>query len=403
MKMKKILFATIFFCYLGPNALIASYENEIELENFGKRAAAPIIINEHNTHHTFLNLPDDCLQIVMNGLDIRSWGRFSQTCKRFNGIPVDPTHWKLAPITVSTARGIKIPPSACILRVESTVLGRSYPQVINELPLGLMSLDFSNCNIGSPGAKLLGSRGFEKITILNLSKAGLCAESINDLGPLLKDTLTSLNLSQNPIGDQGVINLAKYPLSGLRSLNLGYTTMDDDTTMGDPGVNALDTFLKAGLQDLDISGNFIGNQGVTTFSKLSLAKLTSLGLRLCGIGDEGAQALVAKLQPGLKRLNLSENRILHSRNLAFSPRLLATLEVVDLRGNQIVKMMGASMETMGATIFNADPLPPVLAKRQPIDELYVGQNLDNIANEVRSTMKGFKQAAGNLWAIMKGK
>src|SRR5882672_2263328 len=107
--------------------------------------------------------------------------------------------------------------------------------------------------------------------------------------------LTSLNLWDNEIGDDGARALAA--LTGLTSLNLW------DNEIGDDGARALAAL--TGLTSLNLWDNEIGDDGARALA--ALTGLTSLNLRGNQIGADGARALAALT--GLTSLDLSSNQI----------------------------------------------------------------------------------------------
>ena len=159
-----------------------------------------------------------------------------------------------------------------------------------------------------PYRYVITSRVFKDLMnkTLRLKEVSLydCKQLVNnDIESLVKQhaTLTSLNLRETNITDEGLVALAPYLLENLTSLDLS------DTHITGEGFAALAphlgnlTFL--GLQDTNIT-----DEGLKALAP-SLGNLTSLNLAMCfNITDEGLAAL-AKSCRNLTSLNLNQTQI----------------------------------------------------------------------------------------------
>ncbi|XP_077080861.1 protein NLRC3-like isoform X4 [Siphateles boraxobius] len=153
-----------------------------------------------------------------------------------------------------------------------------------------------------------------KLEILRLWKCGVTDEGCVALASALRSNpshLRKLNLTENKLGNSGVKLLSdglKDPhckLEILRLIKCGVT---------DEGCAALASALRSNpshLRKLDLSINKLGNRGVMLLSD-GLNELEILGLRDCGVTDEGCADLASALRSNpshLRKLDLSRNNI----------------------------------------------------------------------------------------------
>ena len=104
--------------------------------------------------------------------------------------------------------------------------------------------------------------------------------------------VTYLDLSNNPVRDQGARRLASSPhLAHVQGLNLS------SSGIGDAGLQALGASPHlVELRELYLGDNYISNNGVRTFAQSDLAEqLQLLHLRFNTIGSDGAEALQRRL------------------------------------------------------------------------------------------------------------
>lgn len=199
----------------------------------------------------------------------------------------------------------------------------------------LKKLDLKFNTLGAAGVQALTSnRAFYcGLTHLNLSRCDIStagARALAHAGGQLKE----LQLNNNPIGDDGVQELAESPaLASLTTLRLRRTGLG--SVVGT--ALASSRFLR-GLTTLSLANNRLGYLGARELaSSQGLSQLTFLNLEGNEIGDEGVRALVSSPQlANLKSLFLGVNglRPWGLRELIMSQNL-ANLHVLDLHGNNL--------------------------------------------------------------------
>jgi uncharacterized protein (TIGR02996 family) len=145
--------------------------------------------------------------------------------------------------------------------------------------------------------------------------------------------LRRLNLNGNPIGDEGVARLGASPsLTGLEAVHL------EHCGLGPAAVNTLAASRLTQLRALDLSENFLGDDGVARLTAAPfLVRFAGLDLTAVGMGDTGARRLAESPSVrGLRRLRLGYNGIgdAGATDLVRSPHL-AALTALDLNGNAI--------------------------------------------------------------------
>ncbi|WP_292935958.1 hypothetical protein [Noviherbaspirillum sp.] len=143
---------------------------------------------------------------------------------------------------------------------------------------------------------------------LNLAGCELANEDMNAIANSTSlKALTSLNVGNNAIGDEGVAALASSEHLRLRSLELR------SNNISDRGVTTLaNSEMARSLTSLGLRNNVtIGPQGVAALANSDkLAALTSLDLEgNLFFGDEGATALAHSRHLRLKSLDLGNGRI----------------------------------------------------------------------------------------------
>ncbi|XP_056114757.1 NACHT, LRR and PYD domains-containing protein 12-like isoform X2 [Rhinichthys klamathensis goyatoka] len=192
-------------------------------------------------------------------------------------------------------------------------------------PSHLRQLDLSENKLGRHSVNLLSALLEDhhcKLEILGLRDCGVTDEGFADLTSALRSNpehLRELSLSGNKIGKS--VNLLsdvlQNPHCKLEKLWL------KDCGVTDEGFAALTSALRSNpehLRVLDLSGNKIG-ESVNLLSDVLQnphCKLEKLGLRDCGVTDEGFAALTSALRSNpehLRELNLSGNKIGKSVNL----------------------------------------------------------------------------------------
>eukprot|EP00347_Sterkiella_histriomuscorum_P004200 403361364 len=172
---------------------------------------------------------------------------------------------------------------------------------------------------------------------LKLNDQGLGFGSAQELCLILMDPncyISHLDLSQNPLGDEGVIILmhAIKRSKSLIYLNLSSTdmTQKDGSLKNSIGIQSLE-YLKElfkvnqFIQFLDLSNNRFGNQGLKIIASaiINSETLISLSIQRCDIDSKSAsvlQELFMKFQ--VKYLDISKNKILNIGSQALAKSLL---------------------------------------------------------------------------------
>lgn len=146
------------------------------------------------------------------------------------------------------------------------------------------------CPIHNDLRALFGSKHTANLTSLNIARDRIDADGAKRLAKSAAlARLTSLDVSLNPLGDDGVAELGKSKhLKQLVSLNLTVTGF------GEAGLIALAAFKNMpALRTLLLSGNQLSAALKAFVASPLFAQLTTLDLRLTGIGDEGVKVLAA--------------------------------------------------------------------------------------------------------------
>lgn len=156
--------------------------------------------------------------------------------------------------------------------------GYDFPEVFSSpLMERVTSLNLMNTRLGDEGLRALAnSPHLSNLTFLNLGVNGIGSEGARAIAdsPYLSN-LISLHLWENEIGDEGVRALSESPyLKNLTCLNLW------NTRIGDEGLRAIadSPYLKS-LTCLALSNNDIGEKGVRLLAKSpNFKNLTPLNL-----------------------------------------------------------------------------------------------------------------------------
>ncbi|CAM4548236.1 unnamed protein product [Leuciscus chuanchicus] len=188
-------------------------------------------------------------------------------------------------------------------------------------PSHLRTLYLVKNKLGDSGVKLI-SAGLEnphcKLEELGLWKCGITDEGCAALASALRSNpshLRTLSLPENKLGDSGVKLLSAGLENHLCKLEKLWLK---DCGVTDEGCAALASALRSNPshpRDLDLSVNKLGDSGVKLFSvglENPHCKLEELGLRDCGVTDEGCAALASALRSNpshLRQLNLSGNKL----------------------------------------------------------------------------------------------
>jgi uncharacterized protein (TIGR02996 family) len=220
-------------------------------------------------------------------------------------------------------------------------------------------LDLSCNAVGAAGgATLLDGTALPRLKRLNLASNRLGPQGARDLACLNLPRLAALNLGTNKLGDEGAAALAEW-LPDLTSLALPYNNLSADglrrlagawpgrpamlnlswNPLGDEGVRALaESPLAERLEALDLGYAELGDGAARALADSPrLARLATLNLGTNRIGCEGLRALAGSPHlSSLRSLNLGYNRLKagDSDVLVESP-LLGRLEALHLMGNDI--------------------------------------------------------------------
>jgi uncharacterized protein (TIGR02996 family) len=177
----------------------------------------------------------------------------------------------------------------------------------------LAALYLGNNRLGDDGlaALALVAPGLPNLESLRVSYNRIGARGVTIFAAEGSGGLTTLDLSWNPVGDEGVRALAEsQALSRLAALDLGYAEL------GDGAARALaESPHLAGLAVLNLCTNRIGPAGARALAgSASLAHLTALNLGYNAVGEEGVQALTASpLFRRLEALHLAGNGVTPER------------------------------------------------------------------------------------------
>jgi uncharacterized protein (TIGR02996 family) len=261
-------------------------------------------------------------------------------------------------------------------------LPESAHQAINELATGsfpsLARLMFAGL-LDWQTATVLAAAKFPRLAVFAAGGREMKNDALSEL--LRADwfaQLRVLNLTENRIGDRGVMSLVNHPVAkGLRILRFGdnafgksglaalakpgafpeLTTLDLHSCLKRKAV-AADTvaFLSAlqlpRLRHLDLRGWPLGDAGAKMLAESpAFAGLTRLNLSRCGIGDAGAKALFASrhLQQ-LVELRLNDNLIRTGADAVADPAVMPRLGECRLCGNKIPKSMAAKLKGKGRSV-----------------------------------------------------
>ena len=225
---------------------------------------------------------------------------------------------------------------------------------LSELLPRLESLNLAhNAKLGPRGGKALAGAfsSCTHLTLLSLSGTGLGHFGAQALGTSLPTTLTTLNLSHNALGADGLWKLAPKlsHLTQLETLCLAHNQAGDD------GCLELARHLPPTLVYLDLSGNDVSDAGWKALVPV-LHSIETLLLSHNRIVDPQEVASLKTLQ----RLDLSHNRI-----ETMDEPMGTNLQVLDLRHNQIGDV-GA-----GSLVEHVDDMPSLMTlelEDNPISE-----------------------------------
>ena len=147
------------------------------------------------------------------------------------------------------------------------------------------------------------------VTQIKMSATG--AVALSNFLRLKKNSLESLNISTNDIGDDGALAIAESLQfnNSLLQLIISRCKITCDGAVG------ISNMLKKNktLKYLSIYNNPIGDNGITVIAEalFTNSNLKKLNLQLCGFGNEGAKSLIKLLQINkcLNKLNIANNKL----------------------------------------------------------------------------------------------
>jgi Ran GTPase-activating protein (RanGAP) involved in mRNA processing and transport len=203
----------------------------------------------------------------------------------------------------------------------------------------LESLNFSCNGIGDVGASSLSrTSSNSQVHTLSLRRNRITAEGFRRLtsSSLAKSSLRCLDLSSNSfMGSWGA--LPKDSLHGLQTLDLS------NGGLGDEGLKSLSVALEhSQLEQLCLSENHIGDQGMAHLANSKTSALKNLDLSENQVGDAGFAILAASFanHPHLQLLNMMGNQIGNLGMARFCvalqlPIVASSLRHANLSGNEI--------------------------------------------------------------------
>lgn len=209
-----------------------------------------------------------------------------------------------------------------IKRVKGGINDHNVYAVVSQFPVDSTSLDLSNNKVGNEGVKHI-VKYFKNLKHLNLSNNKISNEGFKEIA-MHCNALESLNLSVNQIDAQGVSEAVPY-LYNLKILFLG------SNKIGDLGATEIAKNL-LNLEELYLGANQLGDKGTIEIAK-HLTNLTSLDLSWNEIDNAGAIEIAQNLTK-LKFLGLSGNLIqtLGAKQIV---KKLVNLASLDLSWNKI--------------------------------------------------------------------
>ncbi|XP_031278314.1 NACHT, LRR and PYD domains-containing protein 14 isoform X2 [Pistacia vera] len=206
------------------------------------------------------------------------------------------------------------------------IFGRLLFSVLLEASCGLSILDLSGNNItgwlskinqGSPSDSLLSLpvKTLQSLRFLNLRGNNLRRVDAEDLRYALVNmpNLESLDISENPIEDDGIRSLIPYFIQVTeRSHPLAKLNLENCELSCDGVIALLDmlSMLRKPLNSLSIADNVLGSRVAAALAKFLGTSIQVLNIGGIGLGSSGFQALQVGMQGALKLVNMdiSKNR-----------------------------------------------------------------------------------------------
>lgn len=160
------------------------------------------------------------------------------------------------------------------------------------------------------------------VRVLRLSKAGSALRQLAESPELAR--ISGIAMRYNDVGEQQIAPLVRSPfIGGLRSLDLR------GCNLGEGGARVLAAASGLALEDLNLWGNFIGDEGAVTLSSASwLPGLKRLDLGCNRIGTSGGRALLrAEGLEGIEQLGLESNSLHHKTAKGLRDRFKRRLDL----------------------------------------------------------------------------
>jgi len=182
-------------------------------------------------------------------------------------------------------------------------------------------LEMDGCEIGDKGAQALGLliRTSDVLVKISLDENFISSEGMKSMDGSeglivgLKDsrTLTCFSISNNNLGDEGVVNFADFIAENciLREV---YLQSNNITSEGVKRL-ALALSVNSSVEILDLSSNKVEDAGAIALAAMLNNNDVHLDLNLddASIQDEGARALLLILRKNLATISLDDNLISH--------------------------------------------------------------------------------------------
>nr|XP_014351344.1 PREDICTED: ribonuclease inhibitor-like [Latimeria chalumnae] len=240
----------------------------------------------------------------------------------------------------------------------------------------LIELNLDNNPIKDAGMRLIcnvSNNQLQKLSSNNCYLTSICCEVLSSFLSR-NQSLTELNLSNNPIRDAGMSLICNVKNNQIQKLSLNSCSLTSGCC------EALCSFLKQNqsLRDLDLSFNKIEDLGMSEICKADNNQLQKLSLNSCSLTSGCCEALCSflKQNQSLRELDLASNKIKDS----------GLSEICKADNNQLQKL---SLWGCGLTDRCCKDLASVLHTNQTLTELNLGWNalLDSGVREICAALK----------------
>nr|XP_014349731.1 PREDICTED: ribonuclease inhibitor-like [Latimeria chalumnae] len=240
----------------------------------------------------------------------------------------------------------------------------------------LTELNLSDNPIQDSGMSLICNISNKEIQKLSLNSCSFTASCCEVLSSFMRRnrSLTDLNLSFNQIQDSGISLICKADNDQIQNLSLNSCNLTSGCC------EALCSFLNQNqsLRELDLTSNKIENSGMSEICKADNNQLQKLSLNSCNLTSDCCEALCSflKQNQSLRELDLTSNEI---EDLGMS-------EICKADNNQLQKL---SLWHCGLTAGCCKDLASALHTNQTLTELNLGFNklCDSGVREIRAALK----------------